>query len=101
MDAALSEIARFLAVRAPFDALAPEELGDLAAQTEIEFFLSGQAILTEDGGPVTSQASAGALRFTMLSGLLSTSIRFGGWLRKRRQTAPQLSASFRSIRSNR
>jgi CBS domain-containing protein len=53
VDAALSEIARFLAVRAPFDALAPEELGDLAAQTEIEFFLSGQPILTEDGGPVT------------------------------------------------
>jgi CBS domain-containing protein len=53
VEAALSEIARFLAVRAPFDALAPEELGELAAQTEIEFFLSGQAILTEDGGPVT------------------------------------------------
>ena len=53
MDAALSEIARFLAVRAPFNALAPEELGELAAQTEIEFFVAGQAILTEDGGPVT------------------------------------------------
>ncbi|HEV3389831.1 MAG TPA: putative nucleotidyltransferase substrate binding domain-containing protein [Solirubrobacteraceae bacterium] len=53
MDAALSEIARFLAVRAPFDALAPEEVGELAAQTEIEFFLSGAAILTEAGGPVT------------------------------------------------
>ncbi len=53
MDAALSEIARFLAVRAPFDALAPEELGELAAQTEIEFHVAGAAILTEDGGPVT------------------------------------------------
>ncbi|MBV8221496.1 MAG: CBS domain-containing protein [Solirubrobacterales bacterium] len=53
MEAALSEIARFLAVRAPFNALSPEELGELAAQTEIEFFLSGQEILTEDGGPVT------------------------------------------------
>jgi CBS domain-containing protein len=53
VEAALSEIARFLAVRAPFDALAPEELGELAAQTEIEFFLSGQAIITEGGGPVT------------------------------------------------
>ena len=53
VDAALSEIARFLATRAPFDALAPEELGELASQTEIEFFLSGAPILTEDGGPVT------------------------------------------------
>ncbi|MGO9907188.1 MAG: putative nucleotidyltransferase substrate binding domain-containing protein [Solirubrobacteraceae bacterium] len=53
LDAALSEIARFLAARAPFDALGPEELGELAAQTEIEFFLAGAAILTEDGGPVT------------------------------------------------
>jgi CBS domain-containing protein len=53
MDAALSEIARFLAVRAPFDALSPDELGELAAQTEIEFYVAGAAILTEDGGPVT------------------------------------------------
>jgi CBS domain-containing protein len=53
MDAALSEIARFLAARAPFDVLGPEELGELAAQTEIEFFLAGAAIITEDGGPVT------------------------------------------------
>jgi CBS domain-containing protein len=40
-------------VRAPFDALGPEELGELAAQTEIEFYVTGAAILTEDGGPVT------------------------------------------------
>jgi CBS domain-containing protein len=53
VDAALSEIARFLAARAPFDALAPEQLGELAAQTEIEFYVAGAAILTEDGGPVT------------------------------------------------
>ena len=53
MDAALSEIARFLSARAPFDALAPEQLGELAAQTEIEFYVAGAAILTEDGGPVT------------------------------------------------
>ena len=53
MDAALSEIARFLAGRAPFDALGPEELGELAGQTEIEFFIAGAPILTEDGGPVT------------------------------------------------
>jgi CBS domain-containing protein len=33
--------------------LAPDELGELAAQTEIEFHVSGAAILTEDGGPVT------------------------------------------------
>jgi CBS domain-containing protein len=42
-----------LAARAPFDGLGPDELGDLAAQTEIEFHLAGAAILTEDGGPVT------------------------------------------------
>src|SRR4030088_2507963 len=53
MDAGLSEIARFLAMRAPFDALAPEELGDVVAQTQIEFHLSGAVILSEDGGPVT------------------------------------------------
>jgi CBS domain-containing protein len=33
--------------------LAPEELGELAAQTELEFYVGGAAILTEDGGPVT------------------------------------------------
>ena len=40
-------------MRAPFDALAPEELGELAAHTELEFYVAGAAILTEDGGPVT------------------------------------------------
>ncbi len=53
LDAGRSEIARFLAQRAPFDALAAEDLGELVAQTEIEFHLAGAAILTEDGGPVT------------------------------------------------
>ncbi|HEV3054730.1 MAG TPA: cyclic nucleotide-binding domain-containing protein, partial [Solirubrobacteraceae bacterium] len=53
LDAGLSEIARFLAARAPFDALAPEELGEVATKTEIEFYPAGAAILTEDGGPVT------------------------------------------------
>jgi CBS domain-containing protein len=42
-----------LAARAPFDGLGPDELGELAAQTEIEFHVAGAAILTEDGGPVT------------------------------------------------
>jgi CBS domain-containing protein len=42
-----------LAARAPFDGLGPDELGDLAAQTEIEFHVAGAAIITEDGGPVT------------------------------------------------
>jgi CBS domain-containing protein len=42
-----------LAARAPFDVLGPDELGGLAAQTEIEFHVAGAAILTEDGGPVT------------------------------------------------
>jgi len=53
LDAGLSEIARFLAQRPPFAALATEELGEVAAQTEIEFHPAGAAILTEDGGPVT------------------------------------------------
>ncbi|HWE34380.1 MAG TPA: putative nucleotidyltransferase substrate binding domain-containing protein [Solirubrobacteraceae bacterium] len=53
LDAGLSEIARFLAARAPFDALAPEELGEVVTKTEIEFYPAGAAILTEDGGPVT------------------------------------------------
>jgi CBS domain-containing protein len=53
LDPGLSEIARFLALRAPFDALAPEELGEVAQGTEIEFYPSGAIILSEDGGPVT------------------------------------------------
>ena len=53
LDAGLSEIARFLATRPPFDALAPEELGEVVRETEVEFFLAGASILTEEGGPVT------------------------------------------------
>ncbi len=53
LDAGVSEVARFLAQRAPFDALSPEELGEVAAETEIEFHLPGAVILSEDGGPVT------------------------------------------------
>lgn len=53
LDAGLSEIARFLALRPPFDALAPEELAEMVAQTELEFYPSGSVILSEDGGPVT------------------------------------------------
>ena len=52
-DAGRSEIARFLAQRAPFDSLAPEELGAVVEQTQIEFHLAGAVILSEDGGPVT------------------------------------------------
>jgi CBS domain-containing protein len=52
-DAGLSEVARFLAQRAPFDALSPEELAEVVAQTELEFHLAGAVILSEDGGPVT------------------------------------------------
>jgi CBS domain-containing protein len=52
-DAGLGEIARFLALREPFDTLAPQELGEVVAQTQIEFYSSGQVILSEDGGPVT------------------------------------------------
>ncbi len=53
LDAGLSEIARFLALRPPFDALAPEELGEVVAQTQMEFYPAGGTILSEDGGPVT------------------------------------------------
>lgn len=53
MEAGLSEIARFLAQRSPFDMLAPEELGEVVAETEIEFYPAGDVILSEDGGPVT------------------------------------------------
>jgi CBS domain-containing protein len=53
LDAGLSEIVRFLAQRAPFDALAVEELAEVAAQAAIEFHLRGTVILSEDGGPVT------------------------------------------------
>ena len=53
MEAGLSEIARFLALRPPFDALAPEELGELVADTQLEFHAAGQVILSEEGGPVT------------------------------------------------
>jgi CBS domain-containing protein len=53
MEAGLSEIARFLALRPPFDALAPEELGELVVDTQLEFYAGGEVILSEDGGPVT------------------------------------------------
>jgi CBS domain-containing protein len=53
IDAGLSEIVRFLAQRAPFDALAPDELAEVAAQATIEFHPRGTVILSEDGGPVT------------------------------------------------
>ena len=53
MDNGLSEVARFLAQRPPFDRLAPEELGEIATQATIEFHPAGATILSEDGGPVT------------------------------------------------
>jgi CBS domain-containing protein len=53
VDSGRSEIARFLAQRPPFDRLAPDELGEIAAESTIEFHPAGAAILTEDGGPVT------------------------------------------------
>jgi CBS domain-containing protein len=52
IDAGLSEIARFLAQRAPFDALARDELAEVAAQATIEFYARGEVILSEDAGPV-------------------------------------------------
>ncbi|HLY51061.1 MAG TPA: putative nucleotidyltransferase substrate binding domain-containing protein [Solirubrobacteraceae bacterium] len=47
------EVARFLAARPPFERLDPDELGEMVAQTELEFFPAGATILSEDGGPVT------------------------------------------------
>src|ERR1700760_1969645 len=52
-DAGLSEIVRFLAQRPPFDALAPDELSEVAAHAAIEFHPRGEVILSEDSGPVT------------------------------------------------
>jgi CBS domain-containing protein len=49
----LSEIARFLALRPPFEGLAPEELGRVVAETELEFYPAGAVILSEEWGPVT------------------------------------------------
>ncbi|HWE12100.1 MAG TPA: putative nucleotidyltransferase substrate binding domain-containing protein [Solirubrobacteraceae bacterium] len=46
-------IARFLAQRPPFDALAPEELSKVAAHAAMEFHARGTVILSEDGGTVT------------------------------------------------
>jgi CBS domain-containing protein len=48
-----SEVARFLAQRPPFNVLSPAELGELIADTELEFHPAGTVILSEDGGPVT------------------------------------------------
>jgi CBS domain-containing protein len=53
LDAGLSEIARFLERRPPFNALAPEELGEVVSETQVEFYPTGAVILSEDGGPVT------------------------------------------------
>ena len=53
LDAGLSEVARFLAQRPPFDTLAADELSEVAAGAAIEFHLRGAVILSEDGGPVT------------------------------------------------
>ncbi|MGI8573653.1 MAG: putative nucleotidyltransferase substrate binding domain-containing protein [Solirubrobacteraceae bacterium] len=48
-----SEVARFLALRPPFDVLTPAELGELISATELEFHPAGTVILSVDGGPVT------------------------------------------------
>ncbi|MHB8693230.1 MAG: putative nucleotidyltransferase substrate binding domain-containing protein [Solirubrobacteraceae bacterium] len=53
LDAGLSEIARFFAQYRPFTEMTPEDLGDVVANAEIEFYPAGDVILSEDGGPVT------------------------------------------------
>ncbi len=40
-------------MRPPFEGLAPQELGQLVAETQLEFYSAGDVILSEDGGPVT------------------------------------------------
>lgn len=40
-------------MRPPFDSLAADELADVVAETQIEFYRAGAVILSEDGGPVT------------------------------------------------
>jgi CBS domain-containing protein len=52
LDAGLSEIARFLAQRAPFDALAPEALSEVASRAQIEFYPARAVILAGNGEPV-------------------------------------------------
>ena len=52
-DPGRSEIVRFLAQRPPFDALAADELSEIAGRAEIEFHPRGTVILSEGGGPVT------------------------------------------------
>jgi CBS domain-containing protein len=53
LDSGLSEIARFLAHRPPFASLAPDELGEVVSETEIEFHAAGAVIMSEQDGPVT------------------------------------------------
>ena len=53
LNAGLTEIARFLSRRPPFDTLAPDELAEVVSGTQTEFYLAGAVILSEDGGPVT------------------------------------------------
>jgi CBS domain-containing protein len=53
LNAGVIEIARFLAQRPPFDALAPDELAAVAGRAAIEFHPAGTVILSQDGGPVT------------------------------------------------
>lgn len=53
LEAGVSEVARFLAARPPFEGLAPEELAQVAAEAQLEFHPAGAVILSEEGGPVT------------------------------------------------
>jgi len=53
LDAGLSEIARFLSLRAPFQSLALEDLSEMVVHTELEFYAAGAVILSEEWGPVT------------------------------------------------
>jgi CBS domain-containing protein len=76
------EVARFLAARPPFDRFDPDELGEMVAEAELEFFPAGTTILSEDGGPVTflRVIHSGAVDIThdgQLLDLLGTGDTFG------------------------
>ncbi|HLY36212.1 MAG TPA: hypothetical protein VKU35_05840, partial [Candidatus Limnocylindria bacterium] len=53
LTASTREVARLLASRAPFDALAAEELATIAAATEIEFHPAGARIIDASGAAVS------------------------------------------------
>jgi len=52
MSSALSDVADFLRVHPPFDALEPAEVERAAAHVEVEFFLAGATIFAQGAQPI-------------------------------------------------